>query len=339
MYNDKPFLHKRQAAYKPGTLRTISLDITSRCNMQCPKCYAETFVGARPFDLAVFKRTADELRRMGVFHYVFQGGEPITDPARLEAIVKMIYPDETYINVVSNGWEMNRKRIRWLKDLSVDKIAFSLDSGIAEEHDAGRRQGSYARVMHAIDEVLAEGLLVSISIVVTHDSLYSDGFAKAHQFAKAKGIRMDVQIAEPVGKWDGEKSLLITPKDAAYIKKLQMSEPVLPNGQRMINRDIYCGECDHCPAGNEFMAIASNGDFLPCNFLQFTLGTIGERSVRSMRADLLKSRWFNGKHSVCLCGEDPRFIDDYIMPYVSRPKPLNAYSVFKLKGDAVYGEV
>lgn len=330
MYKDKELLHKKQREYRSGNLRTISLDVTSRCNMQCPKCYAETFARTKPIELDVLKKAVDELHEMGVFHYILQGGEPILDKERLEAILAMIYPDETYINVVTNGWEMDKKTIRWLKDRKVDKIAFSLDSGLAEEHDSGRKKGSYARVIQAIDDVLAEGLLASISIVVTHDSLYSRGFEMAYAFAKEKGIRMDVQIAQPVGKWDGEKRYLITPKDAAYIKELQVKGPTLDNGQKMINRDIFRPDYDHCPAGTEFMAIASDGNFLPCNFLQFTLGNIRDRSVKEMRRDLLNSEWFNGKHPICLCGEDEKFIDEFIMPYVGQPKPLDAYAVFNL---------
>lgn len=330
MYALKPKLHERQRRQRGGDLRTIALDITPRCNMQCPHCYAETFVNVEPVPLDILQHALDEFYDLGVSHYVMQGGEPITDPDRLEAILKMCHPDESYINVVSNGWEMSHERIRWLKALKVDKIAFSLDSGIQCEHDANRKPGSFARVKAAIDDVLSEGLLASISVVVTHQSLYSEGFKAAYDFALGKGIRMDVQIAEPVGKWDGEKELLMTPADTAHIKQLQLESPLLKHGQRMINRDIFCGEHDHCPAATEFMGLTADGQLLPCNFLQFTLGNIRDKSVRQMREDLLTCSWFDDTHPVCICGEDADFIDSYIMPYRSLPKPLDAYTIFGL---------
>ena len=77
MYDQKPLLHKRQAAHKPGQLRTIALDVTSRCNMTCGHCYAETFNNVGTVDLKTLIRTLDEFYDMGVFHYVIQGGEPI----------------------------------------------------------------------------------------------------------------------------------------------------------------------------------------------------------------------------------------------------------------------
>jgi len=331
MYADKKALQRRQAKYKTGELRTIAFDVTSRCDMNCHKCYAATFVKAEPVDLESLGNAFDELHSLGVFHYVLQGGEPILDPERLEKIIKMIYPDETYINVVSNGWGMTVDKIRWLKSLKIDKIALSLDSGIEEEHDFGRLPGSYKKVITAVDNVLAEGLIASVSVVVTHDSLMSEGFKKVYEFAAAKKIRVDVQIAEPVGNWDGKREFLITPSDSAYIKKLHLNSQVLPNGQRIINRDIYCGEFNHCPAGVEFMSISVDGNFLPCNFLQFSLGNIKERFVKQMREELLRSEWFDGKHPICLCGEDPNFIDKFIIPYIGQKKPLCAQEIFNIE--------
>ena len=267
MYSEKPKLHQRQKEHKPGNLRTIALDVTPICNMRCPRCYAETFRQVKPVELSVLQKALDESYELGVFNYVLQGGEAIQDPHRLEAIIQMCHPDETYINVVSNGWSMTRQKIRWLGNLKVDKIAFSLDSGIEGEHDVERMPGSYRRVLQGIDDVLDEGLLTSISTVVTHQSLYSEGFKKAYVYAQTKRIRIDIQIAEPVGNWDGQKEYLITPEDAGYIKELQKNCPTLPNGQRMVNRDIFSGECDHCPAGTEFMGITPDGHLLPCNFL------------------------------------------------------------------------
>jgi len=133
-----------------------------------------------------------------------------------------------------------------------------------------------------------------------------------------------------VGKWDGKKEHLITEEDARFIKRLQRESPLLKNGQKLINRDIYSGTSDHCPAGTEFMGLTADGQLLPCNFLQFSLGNIKDKSVKQMRDDLLTSPWFNGKHPVCLCGEDCEFIDKYIVANVGQTKPLDAYKVFCL---------
>jgi MoaA/NifB/PqqE/SkfB family radical SAM enzyme len=330
MYSEKPLLHERQSHHVPGNLRTVAVDVTSRCNMSCDHCYAETFNKVAELDLETWHKVADELYEMGVFHYVIQGGEPTVTRDRLAALVSMIRPDETYINVVSNGWTMTPEMAHWLRQIKVDKVTFSMDSGIPEEHDQNRLPGSFVRVVAAVDLVLTEGLFSSVSTVVTHSNLHGEGFQKVLEFAKSRGIRVDIQIAEPVGKWDGIKEDLITPEDADYIKHLRDTMGQADNGQPMINRDTYCGDNDHCPAGTEFMSISANGELLSCNFLQFSLGNVRDGSIAQKRRDLLTCSWFDNSHRTCICGEDDEFIDRFIVPFKEEAKPLDAYSVFDL---------
>ncbi|MFH0899280.1 MAG: radical SAM protein [Pseudomonadota bacterium] len=331
MYAEKPALHRRQRLHRAGELRTVSVDVTPQCNMSCNHCYAETFRRSTPVDMDVLVAALEEFHDLGVFHWVFQGGEPIVDLERLEAVLLACHPDESYITVVSNGWEMTRDRIHWLRQLKVDKIAFSMDSGIPHEHDAGRLPGSFARVCKAVDDVVAEGLLASVSITVTRTSLYSEGFRAALAFAQSRRIRVDIQIAEPVGRWEGRTDILIRPEDAAYLKKLQTELPVLPNGQWAAHRDIYSGKQDHCPAGTEFMAVSSSGHVLPCNFLQYHLGKIGKIPIEEMRNAIVSSPWFDGTQARCVLGEDQDFIGSFVLPYQDTPKPLDAYSVFGIR--------
>lgn len=329
MYTDKKKLHIREKAHKPGDLRSIALDVTNKCNMHCNFCYAETFAKKKPIALDILQKSLEEAYEMGVCHYILQGGEVFADYDRLKSIIAMIHPAETYINVVSNGWGITRDKIDELKYLQVDKITFSLDSGIESEHDENRVPGSYQRVLTAIDMVKEAGLLSGISTVVTHNSLYSDGFKKAYEIAACKGIRFDVQIAEPVGKWDGNQECLITAEDAAYIYKLYQNSPVMENGQKMVKRDLY-REKVCCPAGTEFMAITVDGNFMPCNFIQATLGNIKDKSLKEMRDDLLKSKWFCNEYPYCILGESDQFFEEIVAKYKNVAKPLDAYKVFDL---------
>lgn len=331
MYALKPKLHERQRQYVPGTLRTVALDVTPKCNMKCSHCYAEPFMARKPLELKYFQNAIDEFYELGVHAFVLQGGEPIIDHSRLATVLDMLRLDETYINVVSNGWSMDLAMIKWLKERQVDKIAFSLDSGLPEEHDRNRALHSYERVMQAIDYVLNEGLLTSISTMVTHTSLYSTGFNEALKFAKNKGIRMDIQIVMPVGKLESEYDLLLTENDVAYIRRLREETGRLPSGQMILNRDIFnYGGGEHCPAGTEFMSLTCDGNLFPCNFMQFTLGNIQDRSVKQMRKDLLQCNWFDGNRTSCLIGEDREFIGKFLAPNVDEVKPLDAYRIFNL---------
>jgi MoaA/NifB/PqqE/SkfB family radical SAM enzyme len=334
VYSEKPKLHMRQKAYKEGDLRTVLFDITNKCNMHCPHCYFETFRHTKLIPLEQLEKPFQELYEMGVYHLILGGGEPIRDFERLEKIISMIHPDESYINVLSNGWFMTPENIQKLKELKVDKICFSLDSGIEQEHDQNRKAGSYQRVLQAVDDVVKAGLFASIDAVPTHESLYSEGFRKLLEIAKEKQIRLEINIARPVGKWDGREDVLLTPEDSAYLRKLSDNNPLASDGHPLIKRDLYrTNKEDQCRAGNETLYITVDGKLTPCVFLQFSLGNITERSIKKMRDDLIKSEWFNGKHTKCLCGEDREFFKKFIKPYVGVQKPLDAYEVFGLKKD------
>ena len=43
MYSQKPLLHKKQREYKGG-LRTLSIDVTNECNMNCAHFDCDTYV-------------------------------------------------------------------------------------------------------------------------------------------------------------------------------------------------------------------------------------------------------------------------------------------------------
>ena len=331
MYSEKPKLHEKNRQYVSGNLRSLIIDVTSRCNMRCPHCYFHTFMDHNLMPLDKLKVTMDEAHAMGVFHYILTGGEPTMDLDRLATIIEFTRPDESYINITSNGWKFDRNMARHLRELKADKVVFSLDSGIEAEHDKGRGKGSFRYVMAAIDHVLAEGLLSGVSFTASHATLHSEGFKAAYEYTVKKKIRFELQVAMPVGMWDGQKDILITPEDARYIEELRDKTPLLPNGQKAVSRDVfnYNGP-SHCPAAIEFMAITADGNIMPCNFCQNSIGKVGEGSLAAMRSALMTSPLFRGEVAHCLVGQDEDYIDTYIIPYVNQSKPLDAYEVFNL---------
>ena len=329
MFSEKPKLHEREKKYKRGKLKTINLDITGKCNMNCKHCYSVAFRDSNPVELAVLKRVFDEAYELGVTHFILGGGEPITVPERLESIVDLMHPDESYLTLVSNGWEMSIEKIRWLKKLKVDKICLSLDAGTPEEHDKNRAPGSYDRVIEAIDNVMKEGLFVAISGLVTHHDLHNGNFLKLYEIAESKKIRLDIAAAVPAGKWAGRNDILLTLEDQIYLRNLYDTCPTISNGRKMIHRSVYLGGENRCPAGSDGFNISVDGNVFACCFIQHSFGNIRDKSLKEMYEAMIKVKYFNG-YSVCPCVEDREFIDKYITPYAHNTTPSDAYEVFGL---------
>lgn len=60
------------------------------------------------------------------------------------------------------------------------------------------------------------------------------------------------------------------------------------------------------------MAIMVDGKFMPCNFIQATLGNIKDKSLKEMRDDLLKSKWFCMEYSYCILGECDEYFKEVV---------------------------
>ncbi len=321
----KPLLYERMKHFadilaRTGRplLRTVDLNITTKCNLRCLHCYASEY---RKFDmlpLEYWKKAINECKELGAFHFIVQGGEPLFDLDRLEAILRFINGEENFINVISNGILITEENLRWLKSHRVDKICISIDSGNPSEYDKNRNMdGVYNKAVEGLFLAKRLGFQVSISTVATHQNIADKGFQKLVDFARRHKIRVDVQVACPIGEMLGKKEILCDEKDSEYIYRcMRESNFTDDNGQiYLVNRDLYpkYGKSG-CPAVKHFISINSYGEILPCTFIHLSLGNIREVSVSDALDKGLRVKEFKEYWDKCLCGEDIDFIDKCIIP-------------------------
>lgn len=100
-YLSDPFLDRLYRTIREaGPLRSISVDLTHRCNLRCHGCYffAEGMDRRRASSEAAFDAFIDRERRRGTNFVTVVGGEPSLELARL----KKIY-DAFWMSVATNG--------------------------------------------------------------------------------------------------------------------------------------------------------------------------------------------------------------------------------------------
>ena len=68
------------------------------------------------------------------------------------------------VNILSNGWTWSEEHVRRAQAAGLGNVAFSLD-GLEEAHDKVRREGSYRRVIAAIEASVGAGMVTTL---VTH---------------------------------------------------------------------------------------------------------------------------------------------------------------------------
>lgn len=303
-----------------------------QCNMQCSHCFTiflkDKNHPERKFTPEKLKKLCNELDELGVFAISLQGGEPLSWK-NLPEIIKAMDPKRFTISIVTNGLLLTKEKAQELKDFGIDRICVSIDSGIAEEHDKFRKYtGAFQRTMDAVDACLIVGLTLHIHTVVTHTSLYSDGFNRILEYVKEKNLGMTVLISCPVGEWKGRTDILITEEDAKYIQKLHEEYPLLRRDVTPVN-DVDTG----CRAVTYALYITVSGDVLPCPFLHFSLGNVFEEPLADILAKGHRIKEFAKYHSKCLAGEDSDFIEKYMTKTFESDKLLKAEDIFELEGD------
>jgi MoaA/NifB/PqqE/SkfB family radical SAM enzyme len=289
------------------SIAIIQLQYDYACNMRCRHCSVSSFQATKnkynltPEGVKMLCKQADEL---GLAHVDLTGGEPLVFPD-LDKVVEAIDPNKFYIQVDTNGWLMNKKNAKHLKDIGVDKIQLSLDNLNEEEHDDfRRRKGSYARALQSIDAIKEAGLSLQVATVVTHQRIHSEEFIKFLEFAKNRGVAVSVVFPKFVGEWEGRFDLMVTHEDIEYIHELGKEYNVYDHLTPGYGMDLGC------IAVKRMISVLKNGDVLPCIWMYFSLGNIFEDRLE----DILKKgmRYFGKYQPLCLASESKEFIDKYI---------------------------
>jgi uncharacterized protein len=154
------------------------------CNLRCSYCYQEVFdPSARglvsPDVLEAFFAYVDRFHaaeRPRPYLTVF-GGEPLVDtPAhhdRLARLLEAARARELGVAVVTNGFDLERF-VPALAAARVKEIQVTID-GPAEVHDARRPhasgRGSFERVVHAVDALVAARVPVNLRVVADRENL------------------------------------------------------------------------------------------------------------------------------------------------------------------------
>lgn len=285
-------------------LRLLDMAITASCQYRCPHCYPDRFYedGRTPMSVEDMGRIMARARELGVVQFNFQGGEPTLDLDRLEAIVALAEPPRSYISLSSNGYRHKLEDLQRIRSMGVDKIAYSLHSGIPAEHDAFvGSEGAYHRVLTCLDNAPRAGLEATLAMVVSRENIRSEGVAKVMELCIKREIILDVNIGAPVGRWMGDEDVLLSEADFRWLDEVNRKHP---NIRRDLHPHLFR---TGCLAAKEILYVNVFGEVLTCPFLHFSLGNARTADLKQMRDTALANPWFATHHPKCLAAEDPEF--------------------------------
>lgn len=276
----------------------VLMDPTSACNLSCKGCWAAEYGGGLSMDCALLDRIINEGKELGVFMYIYSGGEPLVRKKDILALCEK-HPDCVFL-AFTNGTLIDEEFIAGMKRVRNFVPAISVE-GFEEANDSRRGKGTYSRIMHAMDLLKENRLPFGISACYTRENteeVGSDAFIDAMVEKGAKFCWYFTFM--PVGS-GSPPELMATDAQREYmyrqVRRFRGEKPVFILD--FWNDGEYVGGC--IAGGRIYLHINANGDVEPCAFIHYSNVNIRDVSL----LDALKSplfmeyrreQPFNGNH-------------------------------------------
>ena len=186
----------------------ILMDPTSACNLHCTGCWAAEYGHKLNLDLETIDSIIRQGKELGVYMYIYTGGEPTVRKKDLIKLCEM-HPDCEFLSF-SNGTLFDEEFCDEILRVKNFVPAFSLE-GSEEANDGRRGEGIYQKVMHAMKLLKDRGLPFGVSTCYT--GMNVDSVSSEEYFDKL--IDCGALFAwffhyMPVGN-DASPELLLTP--------------------------------------------------------------------------------------------------------------------------------
>jgi MoaA/NifB/PqqE/SkfB family radical SAM enzyme len=177
------------------------------CNLHCSYCVAKSSPNAprRAIGLANAQKLVDEALELGFKHIFFTGGEPFL----LHDIFDMLAYSSARVktSVLTNAMLLGQRvprttmtRLDRLCSIANDNliVQVSLDGGCAEDHDAYRGAGTWAKTVAGIKLLQERGFRVRLS--TTETPANTDNLDLICEFHRSLGIPDEDHFIRPLAK-------------------------------------------------------------------------------------------------------------------------------------------
>ena len=286
-------IRKMREKYQCNVPWLILMDPTSACNLHCTGCWAAEYGNKLNLTLEEMDSVVTQGKELGVYFYMFTGGEPLVRKADLIKLCEK-HNDCAFLSF-TNGTLVDEAFCQELKRVGNLYLAISLE-GFSEVNDLRRGKGVFGKVMNAMDLLKENGLVFGTSICYTSknwDAVTSDEFV---DLMIDKGCRYAMYFHYmPVGN-AASLDLLPTPEQRTYIKDRVREIRSMTKGKGIFTMDFqndgeFVGGC--IAGGRNYFHINANGDAEPCVFIHYSDANIRTHSL----LEILQNPLFMAYHN------------------------------------------
>lgn len=167
-------------------LRSIHIEITSKCNERCVHCYIPHELKTEAIDSDLFYSIIKEARKLNVINITLSGGEPLLHKNFVKFLQQCKELDMS-VNILSNLTLLTDQVINEIADYPLISVQTSIYSMNPEVHDfITKMDGSLEKTKNAILRLKALGIPVQISCPIMKQN--KDTFIDVIKWGNEHGI-------------------------------------------------------------------------------------------------------------------------------------------------------
>lgn len=275
------------------------IQITSRCNLYCPHCYANGSSQGSDILWSDFVYAIKSFSKAGVFQIALGGGEPTLHPRFID-MLQFIRKEGMVPNLTTNGKELNNILAAAMAKY-CGAIALSVE-GIGDNFEK-RRNFLWKKLCSSAYLLKKKGnrLVFQITVSSSNVSMLSDIVRALLKFSphgiiflayKPVGRGKFFDSALSHNKYDKircmmEKAVHMVPKNIKIGFDCCFAPAIIGMAQYMPDYDLTAIE--GCSAMRNSFAVTKELDVLPCSFINTAMGNLKKISLQKI--------WFGSKAS------------------------------------------
>lgn len=267
---------------------SVSLEITSQCNLRCKYCYTDA--GEKQEKELKKKEILDlidDLYSIGVGTLVFTGGEPLCRPEFFEIAQ---YADEQDFTIIlsTNGTLLDAETALTLAESGFKRVQVSIE-GNEEQHDAlTGAKGSHRKAVRALENLERAGITPFVATTIT--ALNVSGIISLIETIcdNTPAQRMRLLRFLPMGRGETARELDVPIDEIkkVYVKIQELRKrirgPFEINFSDAFNAPFFDRPSHPCIGGHSWCCITPAGYVIPCNYFSSpdVIKILGADSIR-----------------------------------------------------------
>ncbi len=310
-----PIQDKVAEKYNCNVPWAILMDPTSACNLKCTGCWAAEYDKTDSLSYETLDRIIREGKELGIYMYIYSGGEPLV---RKDDLIKLAetHDDCSFLSF-TNATLVDEEFAKKLGELGNFGLAISVE-GFEDETDMRRGDGTYEKVIEAMNLLKKEGVVFGFSTCYHKYNTDIIGSEEYIDLMIDKGCMFGWYFTYiPIGK-DAVTDLIATPEQREYmyhrVRKMRKEKPIFTID--FWNDGEYVNGC--IAGGKNYLHINASGDVEPCAFIHYSNVNIKDVSLlEALQSPLLmkykEKQPFNENHlRPCPLLDNPEKLEEMV---------------------------